>query len=131
MVHVGQIGDLLGVVLPVILGDHGGIGDQIVDEVGAHRARVALRADLDGGGAQGEDAGPAAGSKTVQIDGDVDAETAGQRDDVPIGAALDVDELVEGRPQPPAHVVIGVRAGETEDLETAAVVLRDYFRNGK
>ena len=100
-----------------------GVGDEIVDEIGAHGGGIAEVADLDGRGALGKNAGAAASGVAHQVHRDVDFKLAAEFGDGAIGQAADVDEAVHCRGDARAHLVAGIRAeGEAEDFKLAAVV---------
>ena len=100
-----------------------GVGDDVVDEVGAHAAGIAQEVDLHGRRAVGQDLGPGVLGVALQVDEDVDPVIVDAPCRVRVRELAHVDEAIEGCQQPLAHVaaVVGAEA-VAEDLEARAVV---------
>ena len=78
LVAVRQVDDGLGVERLLVERQHDPVGDDVVDEVGPHRSRIAEIAHLNRRRPMGQDARPLVLGMTLEVDRNVDLEVAQQ-----------------------------------------------------
>src|SRR5579862_776259 len=93
----------------VIRRNGNGIGDQVIDEIGAHRARVTEPADLDPARAAREYSGARTQRITLQVDQDVEIIDADAVCGDIIRVAREIDEMLAGGAQAGAHRTVVFR----------------------
>ena len=104
------------------------IGDQVVDELGAHGTGIAYPAYLDRAQAARQQRAARAHGVALQIDKNIEVVRINAGRSNVIGVMRDIDEMLAGGAQACAHWTIVVRAvGIGEDLEPAAVVQLQHF----
>src|SRR5262249_9718799 len=79
------------------------IGDDVIDEIGRHGARVPEVVDLNRRWAARQDPGAGFLGEPFEVDGDIDVQLADQPRDVVIARAAHLDELVESGLETLAH----------------------------
>ena len=89
---------------------HDLVGNDVIDEIGPHRARITEITHLDGRGTVGENFGPAVLRVAFQVDRDVDLELVEQPGDVAIASRANIVELIERRHQTGTHLAVVVLA---------------------
>ena len=111
---------------------HDRIGDDVIDEIGAHGSGIAEIAHLDRRGTMGENARAAIEREAFEIDRDVDLELVKQLRRLVIAARTDFVEPVEAGDESRAHVaaVVGPER-HSQHFEAGAVVQLEQLRHQK
>ena len=106
------------------------VGDDVVDEVSAHRAGIAEIVHLDRRRAMRHDRGGCVSRIAFQVDQNVDAVRRNTPRALSIGQPRHDVEAVEGAHEPPPHqtAIVGAEA-IGEGLETGAVMALDQLRD--
>jgi hypothetical protein len=119
----GEVEDFFRVVDFVFRGDDPGVGEEVMMEGGAHGAGVAEPVDLDGGGAEGEDAGASGAGVAVEVDEDFDAIGSDAFGGLKVGEGGDGDPVRDGGADALLEGVVGIGAGVVgEDFDARGVV---------
>ena len=95
LITVWQMHDLFSVKWLLFERHNGLVSNDVVNEIGAHRARITEIAHLDGAGPSGEDAGARIRGETIQIDGDIDLQAADKLRDLLVALLANIDEAVK------------------------------------
>ena len=98
LIAVGQMDDPLREVRLRVHRRHEGVGDDVVDEVGAHAAGIAQEVDLQGRRPKRQDLGPGVLGVALQVDEDVDAVIVDAPRGLRVRELAHVDEAIERRP---------------------------------
>ena len=109
----------------------GRIADNVIDEVGPGRARIAEVDNLNRRRTTGQDARPGALGVAVQIDDDIGSEIVQQLRDLAIRLRAHVEKSIEGRRDACAQGAAVVRAeGDAEGFEACAVMQLEQANGG-
>ena len=130
LVATGQMGQPLAEKRLLIGRRNERIDDDVIDEVRAHRTRIAKVVDLDRRRPAGDDRGPDIAGETVEIDKDINAIVVDRAGGVGIGHGYDINEPVErgGDPGPHWTAIVGAER-IAEDFKLAPVVAFDEPRD--
>lgn len=128
LIAVGQGDDLLGVEGRMLRRRHDRIAHDVVDECGPHAGGIAQIVDLHRGGTTGEDPWAAVLCVALQVDRDVDFQSAGQGADRAVRCPGDVEEVIYRSGQALRHVVGSRRPERKEEhLEFRGIMLFKKF----
>ena len=123
MVAIRQVHDPFGEERLLIERQHGGVGENVIDEVGPGGCGIAEIDGLDRCRAISEESLPGTLRRAVQIDGNVDLAVVQQLGDALVGVGRDVVELIERVDDARAYVAAVIaRERDADDLEPRAVV---------
>ena len=124
LVGIRHVGDFFSVMLSRLGRHHDGVGDEVIDKVGAHGAGVTQIVDLKRGRARRQRLGARAAGVALEVDGDVDLKGVREFGDFLVAVLAYLVKLIEGCANPLAHFVFFVRAKrKCDQLEARFVML--------
>src|SRR5205823_9335572 len=128
----GEMHDLLRVDRLLIERQDDGVGDDIIVEIGAERARIADIAHLDRGRTMGGDLRTSVGGVPAAVDEDVDPHLVDQGRYLAVSRRSKIVELVECSNKPSPNIALVVWSDrEAQDLKSGTVMDLEQLRGQK
>ena len=129
-IAVGEMDDPFAVVVLLVRRQHHSVGQNIVDEVDAHGGGKSEIADLDRCRPVGQYRRARLLGVALEIDGDVDVESAQELRRLPVAAQTDIVEPIKCFDEPGTDLaaVVGT-IGDAQYLEPIAVVELEQLRD--
>src|SRR5262245_7127475 len=103
LISIGQPDYSLAVIIKMLLGNDGPVGDNVIHATRAHRSGVTEKIDLDGCSPPGQDAKAVVARQSGQIDDDVNLMMADRCRDIRVIPFTHLNEIVKRGFDPPAQ----------------------------